>query len=120
MQQERLSSLVVRRSQRRGSTRFTTLELAALALVAIAIIAAAVGPSLLGSPGSPLRTATIKVSANDTLWEIAAAHPAPGLSTAETVEAIRELNGSGSDTIVAGQTLIVPALDAMDTALAQR
>ncbi|MDO9556936.1 MAG: LysM peptidoglycan-binding domain-containing protein [Coriobacteriia bacterium] len=100
--------------------RFSTLEITVLALFIIAVIAAAVGPSLLRDRTMPEVTVSIKVGKDDTLWEIAAAHRVAGVSTAETVTSICELNGMAGGSIAAGQLLVVPATQHADAVVASR
>lgn len=52
-------------------------------------------------------TATVVVQAGESLWQIAR-QVAPLADPRETVLAIRELNGLGDSTVVAGQSIIVP------------
>jgi hypothetical protein len=84
------------------------VEILILVLFALALIAAAVGPALMRDRSAPTHTTTIKVGEYQTLWEIAKQHPGEGLTTPETVRAIRTLNGMTSGNIVAGQLLMVP------------
>ncbi|MDZ4654521.1 MAG: LysM peptidoglycan-binding domain-containing protein [Coriobacteriia bacterium] len=100
--------------------RFTALEIFLLVLFVITIIAAAVGPSLVRDRVVPDETVTIKVSEDETLWEIARAHPIVGMTTGETIGAIYELNDMTGSYIVAGQLLVVPADPAFGTAMARR
>lgn len=89
-------------------------------MLAIATLMAAVSalPTLadIGSSGTPAATGatTIMVSPSDTLWRIARDHPVTGLTTAETVQALKDLNGLSGSQIVAGSTLRVPRFDAPD------
>lgn len=109
------------RTRRTGrGTRFSTLEIAILVLFAVAVIAAAVAPAVMQAPVVPDETATIKVGEHDTLWGIAGDHPIPGMSTAETVAAIRDLNGVTGGGIVAGQLLVVPVDAGSSASLARR
>lgn len=52
---------------------------------------------------------TIRVSAYDTLWDIAESHPVSDLSTSGTVALIQEKNALPSATIYEGQTILAPA-----------
>lgn len=56
-------------------------------------------------------TQVITVGQSDSLWELASAHPVPGVETAELVRAIAEMNDLDTSTIVPGQRLVVPASD---------
>ena len=51
---------------------------------------------------------TIRITHGDTLWDIAAQHRLPGLTTAETVAVIREANGMSSSSLAVGDTLAIP------------
>jgi len=53
-------------------------------------------------------TGTVVVQPGESLWQIAR-QVAPHSDPRETLMAIRELNGLGSDTVVPGQSLVVPA-----------
>lgn len=48
------------------------------------------------------------VVAGDTLWDIAAAHTAPGDDVRVTVGEVRRLNGLSESTVYPGQVLLVP------------
>lgn len=81
-----------------------------IAMAAVALLI--VGALLSGHSATPkFETHSIKVKAGDTLWSVARSHPIPGLGTAQTVEAIADLNGVTEGDIQAGSTLIVPTAD---------
>ncbi len=92
----------------RGRTRLTIAEGAILALMALVLAAAAVGPSLMRS-ADVRETETVKVSQNESLWSIAAGNPVDGLTTAQTVHLIKEMNGLTESVVVDGQLLTVPS-----------
>ena len=52
---------------------------------------------------------TITVSPDDTLWDIAEAHPADNVSTRQTVDIVRAWNDLSDGMLRAGETLVVPA-----------
>ncbi len=54
-------------------------------------------------------TGVVVVQPGENLWQIAKA-VAPQADPRETVTAIRELNGIGDSTVVAGQSIIVPVV----------
>jgi len=54
------------------------------------------------------RAAAVHVANGDTLWSLARAHPVPGLSTAQTVDLIRAINGRTDAAIQAGEVLLIP------------
>lgn len=63
-----------------------------------------------GTVASPVGSATgvVVVQPGESLWQIAR-QVAPEADPRATLTAIRELNGLGSDTVVPGQALVVPA-----------
>ncbi|MHB1340168.1 MAG: LysM peptidoglycan-binding domain-containing protein [Coriobacteriia bacterium] len=104
---------------RTRSARLSAVEVAAVALAAVALIACALIST--GRPTTPaVKSITVRVSESDTLWEIARDHPVSGLSTAQTVAFIRDLNDMSTSAIVAGETLRVPADATAATAMARR
>ena len=96
---------------RRAPHAFTPTEIAVLALIGVALCAAAVSPAIRGPRPGPASYASVTVDDRDTLWNIAADHPVDGLSTADTVAVIREVNGLDSAVIHPGQVLTVPSGD---------
>ena len=56
-------------------------------------------------------TGVVVVQPGESLWQIAQA-VAPSADPRETVTAIRELNGIGDTTVVAGQSIVVPVVRA--------
>lgn len=101
------------------STRARTLTHAEKALVGLlmgALVVAIVAQASGGS--SAVDTTRIRVREGDTLWSLAANHPAHGLDTARTADLIAELNGLDSSALAAGTTLKVPS--ATDSSLAMR
>jgi predicted Zn-dependent protease len=55
----------------------------------------------------PYRFAVVRVETGETLQHLAA-RVAPGAPIGQVAQRIRELNGLGSSTVTAGQTLIAP------------
>ena len=53
-------------------------------------------------------TGVVVVQPGESLWQIASAI-APGVDPRETISLIRNLNGLGDTTVVAGQSIVVPA-----------
>lgn len=96
----------------------TALELAIIVVLVFAVIAAALasGPS---SRPKAVRTSTIRVSAGQSLWTIAAEHPIAGLTTQQTVDAIRRSNHLSGSTIAEGVVLRVPVPSSGAVALAE-
>ena len=70
-------------------------------------------------PARQTAAISVTVSRADTLWSIAATHRLPGLSTAQTVEAIVTANELGSGGLRAGDVLKVPVVGVSDAAFAQ-
>jgi LysM repeat protein len=65
-------------------------------------------------------TISVKVASQDTLWDIAKAHPIKGQTTAETVRVIKSLNDMSGSMISAGEVIRVPAPATALTAVARR
>jgi hypothetical protein len=107
----------------RREVRATWSWIAPLAwAVALGCLIAAIGVLPSARDLAPARTSaaiSVTVANADTLWSIAASHPVPGMSTAQTVEAIREANGLTTGRLAAGQVLDVPAEGVGGTAFAQ-
>ena len=57
---------------------------------------------------SDVETATVRVQPNQSLWSIALEHPVDGLTTAEAVDLIREVNAMDTSRLRAGQLLEIP------------
>lgn len=111
----------VKRSQEQpGKHTLSMTETAILALLALCVLAAAVLPALSAADAAWPEAVTIKVGEAQTLWGIAKTHPIEGLSTAQTVAAIREHNGLRESGLLAGQLLKVPSERSSARALASR
>lgn len=104
----------------RSAGRLSAIEIAVVVLAAVTLVACALIST--GRQGSvpSVESITVRVSESDTLWEIAQNHPVGGLSTAQTVALIRDLNHMSTSAIVAGETLRVPSDPAVGTAMASR
>lgn len=107
------------RSRAAARSRLTPAEAAIIATLALAI-AFAVMAGLSDRPTSPIMTDTIRVAPSETLWHLAAEHPIPGLSTGETVEAIKALNDLDSSALPVGEVVLVPAVGDTQAAMASR
>lgn len=96
------------------------IEVAVLALATIALVMCAA--LSLGRTAAPMvdATVTVKIAPSDTLWDLARTHPVSGLTTAQTVAVIRDLNQMSTSAIVAGETLKVPAGGSIEAAVASR
>lgn len=75
---------------------------------ALAVVAGIVAGLLL-RPAAPASGESLVVGSGDTLWSIAAVAAAPGEDVRTVVAEIVALNGLSSETIHAGQSLILPA-----------
>lgn len=91
-----------------------------LALVAILATVSAL-PTAADFVSAPASTRLVRVEQNDTLWGIARAHAADGVSTAQTVSAIRRLNHLyRGATLQPGTVVAVPCVQASDAFFALR
>jgi hypothetical protein len=109
-----------RRDARKRARRLGAVETTILGLVAVMLALTLVWQFSASYSAEIDRTAVISVSASDTLWEIARDHPLEGMTTAETVDAIRTLNDMEGASLMAGQRLVVPAPDLGEDAVAMR
>lgn len=91
----------------RPSEALLTFERVGLICVAILLIAALYASIAPGTPEA-VSTRSVRIAGGDSLWSLARAHPVEGLSTAQTAELIRTLNGLSSPIIHPGQDLLVP------------
>lgn len=98
---------------------YAAVEWIALAAVAIAIIATAVAFAAESLPDE-VRTRPVRVEQGDSLWGLAGANPVEGLSTAETAELIRRVNGMRGSVVHAGELIQVPDSSAPQGSLAQK
>lgn len=103
------------RPRRLALTEWVILSVAVLCVVAVALY-----PSIRTRATSWPSTVTIKVNEAETLWGIAKSHPIKGLSTAETVAAIRNNNGLPDSGLQQGQLLKVPGEVEQSAAMASR
>ena len=88
----------------RGRVVLMLLSLAFLLAVVVLSgrITAEAGTSTVGSA-----TASVVVERGDSLWQIAT-RIAPGQDPRDVITVIRDLNGLGETTVVAGQSIVVP------------
>ncbi len=86
------------------------LEWAAVAMVGLALIIASLN---LVAPATTdiVDTLPVRVEQGDSLWSLASAHRVHGLTTAQTADLIREINGLSGSVVFAGQLLEVPRPD---------
>lgn len=100
--------------------RLSALEIAILAASVLVLIAIALLPGLRGSAPTWPDAVTIKVDNSQTLWGIAQTHPIKGLTTAQTVAAIRSANQLSDSALREGQLLRVPGASDSSAAMASR
>jgi hypothetical protein len=86
--------------------RSSALEVIALLAIAVLLVIGAVSAG--GPQGSELPLSRLQVQAGDSLWNLAAAHPVEGLSTAQVAELLADANHLDGALIVPGQTILVP------------
>ncbi len=98
---------VMRRSGCDGPRRLTSVEMLVLMALVVALIAAALASR--APAADEVSTTTVRVEHGDTLWALARAHPAAGLSTEQTAELIGRMNGVDSEGLVAGCQVLVPS-----------
>lgn len=87
--------------------RFAPAEAGLMLLLALALIACVFlsrAPQVAAD-----RTTTVRVRTGETLWNLARSHPVTGLSTAQTVALIAELNQLEGRMLAAGTTVRVPS-----------
>lgn len=89
-----------------SSARNLLVRLSILVLVLAAILLLS---SARVDAASPLQTVDHRVTAGDTLWDIARTVTEPGEDTRTTVGIIRDLNDLETSTIRPGQVLLIPA-----------
>jgi hypothetical protein len=78
-------------------------------VLALLVITAAL-PTASGSSRVSSATRRVRIAATDTLWSVAAANPVGGLTTAESVAVIRNLNGlEDGVTLQPGAVITVPS-----------
>ena len=82
--------------------------LAATGVLFAAVVASGAVTAEAGASTGGAATAVVVVQPGETLWQIARS-VAPGTDPRETVLEIRELNGLEAQTVVPGQSLVVPA-----------
>ncbi|TDB39072.1 MAG: LysM peptidoglycan-binding domain-containing protein [Actinobacteria bacterium] len=108
-----ITTMTARRSfplgRARSKARLSAAELGILAAALLVVLLIALLPGLRDSVPAWPGAVTIKVSTSETLWGIAKAHPIEGLTTAQTVAAIRSANELSDSALREGQLLRVPA-----------
>ena len=98
--------VAIPREHRAQLTRRGRLVVFAVALFAVMLVGFLVAASSSGSAHAE-RTTTVQVGSGDTLWNIAAAHSAPG-DRADMVAHIEQLNHLHGAALAVGQELVVP------------
>jgi LysM repeat protein len=104
----------------RSRQRLSGLEIAILAVSVLVLVAVALLPGLRASAPTWPGAVTVKVDSSQTLWGIAQAHPIEGLTTAQTVAAIRSANQLSDSALREGQLLRVPGAADSSAAMASR
>lgn len=84
--------------------------LTAVVVTLVLLVATGVGAAVVGTagPGADDSYVTHRVSAGDTLWDIAAAHTDPADDVRRTVFEIRRVNDLDESVIHPGQVLRIP------------
>lgn len=104
---------VVRAHRTRSSVRLTRRgrivvgALVSLPFAALLVITGSVAADAETADPRGSATATVVVQPGESLWSIAQAI-APHDDPRSTITTIRDLNGLGTDTVVPGQSLVVP------------
>jgi len=112
-----------RRSVPRGRTAHAVglpsglLEIAILALIALLLVVATL--STRAPRTQPPMVSQIKVERGDTLWNLATAHPVKGMTTAQVIDLVAEINHLDGGLIRPDETILVPTA-ALDERLASR
>jgi len=105
-----------------NTTTFTPLEIVVISIVVIGVcISAFVGMSRSDSTTTMRpESKTVMVHPDDTLWSLAVTYPVDNLSTAQTVEVIKRMNGAYSPLLSAGESIKVPIPDSLELLTASR
>lgn len=91
------------------------------AVVLAVLVAAAALPTAAEGARAASATRRVRVEASDTLWSIARANPVAGLTTAQSVVAMRRLNAlNRSATLQPGAVITVPCAAGYASNLAMR
>lgn len=90
----------------RTPRRADVVEVIGALMVVCALAAVLVGWSR--PDPAPSTSVSVSVKQGDTLWDIAASHPAPGMTTDQIVDAIISLNDLTGAPLQPGTTLSVP------------
>lgn len=86
-------------------------------LVVIFVVAAAPAISRAAAPRS---FTSVRIEAGATLWDLAASHPVPGMSTEQVVELIRSANHLEDAAPVAGDVVKLPSPASQSNAVCSR
>lgn len=105
---------------RTRAERFVAGDAALVGIFGLCLAFALLTLTLQPAPPAAGSWTTVSIRQHSTLWDIARAHPVPGLTTAETVDLIRTHNSLEAPDLIAGQPLLVPASDRFDTPLGRR
>jgi len=100
-------------------SRFSAVEVLILCLCLVAVVVVGVRMMSISAP-TEVSTTQVRVRPTQTLWDLATAHPVPGLTTAQTVEHIKRINSLSTSQLAAGQTIQVPAVGTGHDTVASR
>jgi len=89
--------------QGQAAARF---EVLVLILIGALLIVGAVATSRPRVPSTTM--APVSVRSGETVWSLAAAHPVPGLTTAEVADLLVRTNGLEGRTVTPGETVLIP------------
>jgi len=84
------------------------LEVAVLALIVLLLVVATYCTS--GPRTQPPTVSQIKVERGDTLWTLAATHPVEGMTTAQVIDLVAEINHLQGGLIRPNETIFVPTM----------
>lgn len=103
--------VVVRTAPQRAGATVRIVACAALAIVMLGglLTFAFARNQAVASAVAAISYEEVTVEAGDSLWSIAAAHPAQGLSTDELVQVLQERNGLERAGLTPGQVIAVPS-----------
>jgi nucleoid-associated protein YgaU len=104
---------------RHASTAAAALTPTETAIVVIVVTCLFAAAWFSGRPAlPPAHTTSVRVEQGDTLWSLAKQHRAEGMTTAETVELLAQLNRIDGATIRVGDVIDVPASLSFDAEVA--
>lgn len=99
--------------------RKTSLAEWALAIAILALIFLAAAAPALSKAQTPRAFTSVRIEAGATLWQLAKAHPVPGMSTEQVVDVIKRTNHLDGAP-VAGEVVQLPSQDGQNGAVCSR